>query len=322
MPDRGAPRTLTTVRGVRLGHAEGPGARTGVTCLVFDRPAPTVVDVRGGASGTFDTASLALDATFGLRSALFFAGGSLFGLDAARGVRERLLEEGKGVEVFGNPHRIVPISGAILFDLPGRGVALPDYRLLGRDAVRRASRGPVPLGRRGAGAGALVGKYLGRKRAAPGGVGSASEELATGGAVGVLVVLNSVGAVRDPSTGRWLAGPTASDGSILPPGGGPRDARRARQARGTTLVAVVVDAPMGREVLQRLCVAAHDGLARSIVPCHTPYDGDVVFASGTARGGAGRPREPPGAVADRTGPVVTRLVERSVLRAVGADGSR
>jgi L-aminopeptidase/D-esterase-like protein len=33
---------------------------------------------------------------------------------------------------------------------------------------------------------------------------------------------------------------------------------------------------------RRVAVAAHDGLARTIRPCHTPLDGDTVFALATA----------------------------------------
>ena len=32
---------------------------------------------------------------------------------------------------------------------------------------------------------------------------------------------------------------------------------------------------------RRVAVAAHDGLARTIRPCHTPLDGDTVFALAT-----------------------------------------
>jgi D-aminopeptidase len=102
---------LASVRGVRVGHASDESGSTGVTAVVFDRAAPAVVDVRGGASGTYDTASLSLEATFGRRWALFVAGGSLYGLDAARGIRTRLLEEGKGTRAFGNRRPLVPLSG-------------------------------------------------------------------------------------------------------------------------------------------------------------------------------------------------------------------
>ncbi|MGA8302453.1 MAG: P1 family peptidase, partial [Thermoplasmata archaeon] len=154
--------TLTLVPGVRVGQAEAPGGSSGVTVTLFDAPAPTVIDVRGGASATYDTASLSLDATFGRRWAIFFAGGSLYGLDAARGVRTRILETGGGHRAFQNPIPVVPISGAALFDLPQDMEELPDYLPLGYEAARRASRDAVAVGRFGAGAGATVGKYRGR----------------------------------------------------------------------------------------------------------------------------------------------------------------
>ncbi|HEV2165844.1 MAG TPA: P1 family peptidase, partial [Thermoplasmata archaeon] len=199
--------TLTLVRGVSVGRAESPRRSTGVSAIVFEAPVPTIVDVRGGASGTFDTASLALDATFGLREAVFFAGGSLYGLDAAAGVRRAVLARGGGVRVFDNPNPIVPISGAILFDLPSKRGGIPDYERLGYRAARSASHAPVDQGRVGAGAGATIGKYLGRDRAALGGLGSAASEISGLGRIGALVAVNSVGAVRDPDTGRLVEGP-------------------------------------------------------------------------------------------------------------------
>ena len=36
---------------------------------------------------------------------------------------------------------------------------------------------------------------------------------------------------------------------------------------------------------QRLALVAHDGLARSINPVHSPFDGDTLFAIGTGLAG-------------------------------------
>jgi len=88
-------RSALSVRGLRIGQAESSDGATGVTVALFDRSTPLVVDVRGGASATYDLASLSLDATFGRRWAVFFSGGSLFGLDAGAGVRDRILETGE-----------------------------------------------------------------------------------------------------------------------------------------------------------------------------------------------------------------------------------
>ena len=77
-PDPVAPSTLdlSRVAGLAVGHAEDPEASSGVTAVLFDAAVPTVVEVRGGASATYDTASLSLDSTFGRRWALFFSAGA------------------------------------------------------------------------------------------------------------------------------------------------------------------------------------------------------------------------------------------------------
>jgi len=309
--------TITAVRGVRVGHAEDPTGPSGVTVLSFGRSAPTVVDVRGGAAAVYDTASLSLDSTFGGRWALFFSGGSVFGLDAAAGVRTRVLEEGGGRPAFTNPQRIAPISGAALFDLPSDDRPLPDYRRLGYEATAAASRAPVALGRVGAGAGATVGKYHGRAHSSHGGVGSSAVRLAGLGSVGALVVLNSVGAIRDPETGRWHAGARRNGaGRILPP---PVEFRRTRSRvpppRGTNLVAVVTDIPLARTELARVAILAHTGVGRSVVPVNSATDGDLVFASTTVPRGRGAPDDA-GARADSVGVAAAQAVVRAVLSAV------
>jgi L-aminopeptidase/D-esterase-like protein len=306
---------LGSVRGLSVGHAETPEGTSGVTVVRFDEPAPTVVDVRGGASATYDTASLSLDATFGARWAIFFAGGSLYGLDAARGVRTRILETGGGHRAFRNPNVVVPISGAALFDLPTRAGPIPDYLPLGYEATRRARRGSVAVGRVGAGAGATVGKYLGRHRAMRGGIGSAAARWGSRGCVGVLVAVNAVGAIRDPATGTWVAGARGRDGRVSPP----RTERTGRGAtRGTTLTLVVTDLAVDRPALARIAAIVHSGLASAIVPFHSATDGDVLFASSTRAAGPTEAEGQPGGVADRLGARGAELAVAAVLGAVRA----
>lgn len=307
------PLGFAQVPGVRLGHATAPDGATGVTVIRFDRARPVVVDVRGGASATYDIASLALDATFGRRWAIFLAGGSLYGLDAARGVRTRILEEGGGQPVFQSSHRVVPIAGAALFDLPVTGSAIPDYVPLGYEATRAASRAGVSSGRVGAGAGASVGKYLGRARAMPGGLASAAERIARGGTLGLLVVVNAVGAVRDPSSGVWVAGARGRGGRVSPP--------RMRGGRGeigshTTLAVVVTDLRIGRPGLQRIASNVSAGLARVIVPFQTSIDGDLVFAASTEQATPVPKEGRPGELVDRIGFRAADLAARLAARAV------
>ncbi len=300
-----------------VGHATDATGSTGVTAVRFDRAASTVVDVRGGAAATYDTASLALESTFGRRWSIFFAGGSVFGLDAAAGVRNRILEEGGGAPAFSNPYRIAPVSGAALFDLPRKLVDLPDYRSLGYSAARSASREAVAAGRLGAGAGATVGKYHGRRHATRGGLGSAAVRLDGIGTVGALAVLNSVGAIRDPSTGEWHAGARRDGGRILPP---PvdfrRSAARGSAARGTNLVAIVCDAGLTRPELARVAILAHSGVARCVVPVNSATDGDVVFASATREPTQRGARDDAGARADSVGAAAAEAVVAAILAAV------
>jgi L-aminopeptidase/D-esterase-like protein len=304
-----------SVRGLRIGHAETGDGASGVTVALFDGPTPTVVDVRGGASATYDLASLALDATFGRRWAVFFSGGSLFGLDAAAGIRDRILETGAGQRVFRNPHRIAPVSGAALFDLPTDLHALPDYCELGHEAALRARTGSVAVGRVGAGAGALVGKYRGRAAAMRGGVGWAQRPVGRRGHIGALIAANAVGAVRDPTDGGWVAGSRSAAGRVVPPSVGRPS---ARPSVGTTLTLVVTDLSLERSVLQRIASIAHAGLGGAIVPFQSATDGDLLFASATGTAGP-PPREVrPGGTADALGTLGAACAIDALLRAVRA----
>ena len=309
------------VAGLRIGHSADLRARSGVSVLLFDRASPTVISAPGGASCTYDTASLGLEATFGRRYALFFAGGSIFGLDAGRGVRDALAQRGVGHRVFGNARRVIPISGATLFDLPSAPKRLPRYDRLGARAVRAASHRMGQDGAVGAGVGARVGKYLGRTRSMPGGIGLAAARLGPAHGMVCVAALNSIGAVRDPVTSRWLAGAKDDRGGVHPP----PDARGAaippplRRERGTSLVAVVTDEPLGRPALVRVLHGAQAGLARSIWPVFTALDGDVLFATPTREAAGSRRERYPGATSDRLASVAARLVGQACRRAVSAN---
>jgi L-aminopeptidase/D-esterase-like protein len=308
-----AARSSATVRGVAVGHAESEDRSSGVSVVLFEKPTPTVADVRGGASGTFDTASLALEATFGLRGALFLSGGSLFGLDAAAGVRDHVLARGGGVRVFSNPNRLVGVSGAVLFDLPSSERPLPDYRTLGRRAAELAVPGPAGVGRVGAGAGATVGKYLGRASAMAGGIGWAVRPVADRARVGALVAVNAVGAVRDPSSGKWVAGARGAGGRITPP---PQQAPAATVGLGTTLAIIVTDLEVPRPLLQRAASMAQAALGSVVVPLATTTDGDAIFVAATGRAGKPGPEVRPGATADALGMAAGAAVVEAALTAV------
>jgi len=274
---------VTSVPGVRVGHFTLDARPTGCTVVLL--PAGTVggVDVRGGAPGTRETDVLAADNTVEMVNAVVLSGGSAFGLDAATGVMKFLDEKKIGYPV-GN--LVVPIvPAAILFDLNvgGHPEVRPDAAC-GYQAASRAQSGVIEEGSVGAGAGATVGKFAGAGRAMKGGIGSAALSAADGLIVSAIVAVNAAGTVIDPRTAKPVAGVRSADGKTLEDpfalvrrGG----AQTARLVENTTIGVVVTNAKLTKAQARRVAEMAHDGLARAIVPAHTPSDGDTLFAMGT-----------------------------------------
>jgi D-aminopeptidase len=58
-----------------------------------------------------------------------------------------------------------------------------------------------------------------------------------------------------------------------------RPGKALREA--TTIAIVATDARLTQAQALRMATAAQDGMARAIVPSHTPFDGDLVFAVST-----------------------------------------
>src|SRR5205085_8423487 len=96
----------------------------------------------------------------------------------------------------------------------GDATVRPDHQM-GYAACEQATRHAPAEGRVGAGAGATVGKILGIAMASPGGVGTASMQLASGATVGALVVVNAFGDIIDPSNSRVIAGARSTEGGWL-----------------------------------------------------------------------------------------------------------
>src|ERR1700688_1926488 len=88
---------LTDVPGVMVGHADDLRLGSGVTAILFDRPAVAAVSVLGGAPGGRDTDLLAPQNTVQAVDAIVLSGGSAFGWDAAGGVQAALREQGRGL---------------------------------------------------------------------------------------------------------------------------------------------------------------------------------------------------------------------------------
>ena len=156
---------ITDVVGLRVGNTHDPRLRSGITAVLFDRPAVAAVDVRGGGPGSRETDLLAPENTVQVIDALVLSGGSAFGLDAAGGVQARLREQGRGFAVRSARVPIVP--AATLFDLLNGGNKqwglLSPYRDFGVAAVDAAGR-DFALGSAGAGFGATTADLRGGAR--------------------------------------------------------------------------------------------------------------------------------------------------------------
>ena len=88
---------LTDIPGITVGHATDLALGSGVTAILFDRPAVASVAVLGGAPGGRDTACWRPRMTVEAVDAIVLSGGSAFGLDAAGGVQAALREDGRGL---------------------------------------------------------------------------------------------------------------------------------------------------------------------------------------------------------------------------------
>jgi L-aminopeptidase/D-esterase-like protein len=291
--------SFSSLPGIRVGHWTNLEAGTGCTVILCAEGAQAGVDVRGAAPATRETDLLRPGSLVARANAILLSGGSAFGLDAASGVMRFLEERGFGFATPKGPVPIVP--AAALFDLSlGRADVRPDAAA-GYAACLAA--GPVVVeGTVGAGTGATVAKMRGPDAAIKSGIGSAALELPDGTMVAALLAVNAVGSVFDPQTGEPIAQPRTTNNAV--------DEHVAMT--NTTIGVVATNAPLDAGAVSRLATVAHDGLALTIRPAHTQYDGDVLFALALPTPDA-RPVEPL-----LLHQAAVEVVARAVLRAVRA----
>ena len=309
---RPGPRNLITdVAGLRVGNAHDATVRSGSTVLLADQPFTCGLHVMGGAPGTRETDLLAPDRLVQQVDALVLSGGSAFGLDAASGVADGLRALGRGFAV--GDQRVAIVPGAILFDLLNggdKGWLDNPYKALGRRALATAAA-DFAIGTAGAGYGATT-------RGLKGGLGSASAVLSNGITVGALVAVNALGSVTTGTAGQFWAAPWELAGEFgdlgLPHRFDPGDEPAPTKAVGsaTTIAIVATDAVLSQAECQRMATAAHDGMARAIVPSHTLLDGDLVFAASTGQ----RPLAIPLADSFLIGHAAACCLARAIARAV------
>jgi L-aminopeptidase/D-esterase-like protein len=146
-----------------------------------------------------------------------------------------------------------------------------------------------------------------------GGIGTASIAMPDGLIVAALVATNGLGDIVDPADGTIVAGTRTADGKSF------ADARtllragaiKFRAGENTTLGVIATNAVLTKTEAKRVAEMAHDGYARTIVPSHTPVDGDTIFTLATgARSGR--------ADAGLIGVLAADVMAEAILRAVRA----
>lgn len=281
--------TIIDVEGIQVGHAQHPSGLSGCTVLLFDHPAIAGVDQRGGAPGTRETDLLHPMHMVNHIDAILLSGGSAYGLDAAGGVMRYFEEMGRGFPIENGVVPIVP--AAVILDLGAADPATRPNATMGYNACLNASHF-CEVGNVGAGSGATVGKLLGLGHAMKAGVGSASMEIVPGLYIGALMVVNALGDIYDPANGQQIAGLRS------PETGQPTSTLALMQnlareefakhlqnnppvGANTIIGVVATNAKLTKEEVNKLAQMAQDGIAMTVRPAHTMFDGDTIFGIST-----------------------------------------
>ena len=184
---------------------------------------------------------------------------------------------------------------------------------MGYEAARIALEEPnYQDGNFGAGCGATVGKIAGMEFCMKSGIGSYA--LQTGELqIGAVVVVNALGDIFDPKTGKQVAGLLSENQqslrSTLEYMKASTEVVKNRFTGNTTLAVVVTNAQFDKARLCKIAGMGQDGLARCICPVHTTADGDSVYAVSVGEVQAEQ---------DLIGTLAAECIQEAILRAVSS----
>lgn len=265
-------------KGIKIGHHGNEF--TGVTVILCEEGCIGGVDVRGGAPGTHETDLLHNEKEMQKVNGIALCGGSAYGLGAIAGVMDFLRKKNVGFKV---ESKVVPIvSGAVIFDLTDKEYHYPDFEM-GYNAAENASEDNVISGKVGAGIGATVGKIRGFKNSDKSGLGIATVKVG-GITVTAVIVVNALGDIYNHNN-EIIAGAKDNKGNFLNTEKTILDGDYLRLIMGTntTIGCIITDAKLSKVEANKIASISHNGLARSIRPVHTNYDGDTMFCLATGK---------------------------------------
>ena len=246
--------------------------------MIFPKGVMAGVEISGGGPASRETPVIAPTTNPTPLNAVVLGGGSAYGLGASDGVMQYLEEHGIG---YDTGVALVPIVvQSDIFDLSyGSAKVRPDKKM-GYQACENAMKRPeIKSGLYGAGVGATVGKFAGMGRAMKAGMGAYAVQMGDV-KMAAIVILNPVGDVYDPSTGKKIAGVLNKERTEFV------DARdvlysntiASKAHQNTTIGAILTNANLDRAQLTKVASMTQNAYARCIYPVGTLYDGDSIYA--------------------------------------------
>lgn len=266
----------------KIGNAEYRESPTGCTVVLpSDKGAVCGVDVRGGGPASREIALLDPLAAVQEVNAIVLSGGSAFGLEASMGVVQFLEERNIGFKVA---EGVVPIVvESCLYDLEMHDARKRPDKQLGYKAASFALENNYQDGNYGAGCGATCGKAYGKEHMMKTGMGSTCFQLGNL-VVGAIVAVNALGDVFDYTNGQQLAGALDyQTNQFMNCEEGLYQMYVQSLHTNTTIGVILTNAKLNKTQLTKVAGMAHDGMARSINPIHTEYDGDSIYAMSSCK---------------------------------------
>lgn len=267
---------LTAVSGIKVGHADNQKIGTGCTVILTEKNFTIGAEIMGGAPGSREFALTDSRAAIDQANAIFLSGGSAFGLDAAAGVMKYLKEKNIGFQTGGGTVPIVP--AAVIYDLEYKSNKYPDPEMAYQACIN-AKKNNIKEKAVGAAAGATCGKLLGIENASKTVLGQAAHQVGDL-IVSALAIVNAFGDIKDPKSGKILAGTKNNDGTFINTEKtiiNEKNINLGFLRENTTLIVVATNASLDKAEANRVAIMSHSGLSRTIYPVHTLLDGDSIF---------------------------------------------
>ena len=298
---------VNSIEDAYIGTVEDHKAKTGVTVMIFPKGVMAGVEISGGGPASRETPVIAPTTNPTPLNAVVLGGGSAYGLGASDGVMQYLEEHGIG---YDTGVALVPIVvQSDIFDLSyGSAKVRPDKKM-GYKACENAMKRPeIKSGLYGAGVGATCGKFVGMGRAMKAGMGAYAVQMGDV-KMAAIVILNPVGDVYDPSTGKKIAGVLNKERTEFV------DARdilysntiASKAHQNTTIGAILTNANLDRAQLTKVASMTQNAYARCIYPVGTLYDGDSIYAVSLGKVEAD---------VNSIGTLAAEVMQEAILRAV------